>query len=276
MKKEKNIFLNQLKEEPFIEIFRLEDMNDTIFDNYQRYDFYQLLWFTRAGGNCSYFLDFNEYIIKEDQFVLIFPGQIDRLDIEGKEGFLFTIHNDIFYQINQRIKSDYLNGYFAHTFVTADNETRKILEQIRSLILTEYTSENRIVLMQSYMEAFLFYLSSLFETTDIFKNRSDFLVSKLMRLIDLNFIRQRENDFYAAELGVSIKKLNEDCKKGTGKTVKQHLQEKLILEIKKEIRLKQKNLKEIAFDLGFNEAAYFTRFFKKHTSMTPKEFRDSQ
>jgi len=276
LKKEKNIFLNQLKEEPFIEIFRLEDMNDTIFDNYQRYDFYQLLWFTRAGGNCSYFLDFNEYIIKEDQFVLIFPGQIDRLDIEGKEGFLFTIHNDIFYQINQRIKSDYLNGYFAHTFVTADNETRKILEQIRSLILTEYTSENRIVLMQSYMEAFLFYLSSLFETTDIFKNRSDFLVSKLMRLIDLNFIRQRENDFYAAELGVSIKKLNEDCKKGTGKTVKQHLQEKLILEIKKEIRLKQKNLKEIAFDLGFNEAAYFTRFFKKHTSMTPKEFRDSQ
>lgn len=71
------------------------------------------------------------------------------------------------------------------------------------------------------------------------------------------------------------KKINEICIKGTGKTIKQHLQERLILEIKKEIRLRRKSLKEIAFDLGFNEPAYFTRFFKQHTTLTPKEFRDS-
>lgn len=51
--------------------------DDTIFENYQRYDFYQLLWFTKADGDNIYFLDFNEYKIKEDQIVLIFPGQID-------------------------------------------------------------------------------------------------------------------------------------------------------------------------------------------------------
>lgn len=43
--------------------------DDTIFENYQRYDFYQLLWFTKADGDNIYFLDFNEYKIKEDQIV---------------------------------------------------------------------------------------------------------------------------------------------------------------------------------------------------------------
>ncbi|WP_372934613.1 helix-turn-helix domain-containing protein [Mariniphaga sediminis] len=32
-------------------------------------------------------------------------------------------------------------------------------------------------------------------------------------------------------------------------------------------------IKEIAFHLGFSDVSYFTRFFKKHTNLTPKEFR---
>ncbi|MDL2256864.1 helix-turn-helix transcriptional regulator, partial [Bacteroidales bacterium OttesenSCG-928-I14] len=67
--------------------------------------------------------------------------------------------------------------------------------------------------------------------------------------------------------------LNKLSISGTGKTVKQHLQDRLLLEAKKEIRLNNKSLKEIAFDLGFNEAAYFSRFFKKQTSLSPLQFR---
>ena len=97
-----------------------------------------------------------------------------------------------------------------------------------------------------------------------------------MRLIDDNYISHRETDFYSEKFGVTNKKLNLACLKGTGKTIKQHLQERLILEIKREISLGEKNLKEISFSLGFSEPAYFTRFFKKHTSLTPREFRDIQ
>jgi methylphosphotriester-DNA--protein-cysteine methyltransferase len=118
-------------------------------------------------------------------------------------------------------------------------------------------------------------VSSLFEDSHTLNN-GDIFVAELMKLIDKNFINEKETDFYANLLGVTNRKINELCKKGTGKTVKQHLQEKLILEIKKEIRLRRKSLKEIAFDLGFNEPAYFTRFFKQHTNLTPTEFRDNK
>lgn len=272
----KSIFLNKLDEKHSIEIFRLEDIsNNMIFDNYQRYDFYQVIWFTKAGGNKSYFLDFNEYTLSDNQILLIFPGQIDMMDPLEKEGYLFAIQNETLFTINQQLNSDYLNGYFSNVFISPDNETRNILDKLTDLLLIEYNSKNRNLLMESYMGSFLFHVSSLFEDSDLPKNKPDRLIAELMRLIDNNFIHERETDFYADKFGMTNKTINEACKKGTGKTIKQHLQERLILEIKKEIRLGEKSLKEIAFDLGFSEPAYFTRFFKQHTSLTPTEFRDN-
>lgn len=275
-----NLHLNRYNQNQLIEIFSLKDLeDDAIFSNYQRYDFYQLLWFTNVAGDSSYFLDFNEYTIENNQIVLVFPGQIDRLDVRQKEGYLFTINNDILFTINQRLNSDYLNGYFSNVFISLNDNETIILENLLSLMVLEYADENRITLMQSYMEAFLFHVASLFEKSDFFKNLqkhiTDPLVAGLMRLIDANFIIHRETDFYANSLGLTNRRLNEISMKGTGKTVKQHLQERLILEIKKEIRLHRKNLKEIAFDLGFSEPAYFTRFFKLHTGQTPSQFRDN-
>ncbi|NDW17651.1 AraC family transcriptional regulator [Dysgonomonas sp. 216] len=270
-----NISLNRQVKECSIRIFRLDEAESAGFGNYQRYDFYQILWLTKSEGNRTYFLDFNEYTVSSNQIVLIFPGRIDKLDIGEKDGYVFAIDNDTFFRLNQRIDSGFLNGYFSNVFVSPDTKTTQILEQLMKLILGEYYSENRAFLVESYFGAFLFHISSVFEQTEAFKNKCDVFVATLMRLIDSYFIGERETDFYARRMGVSCKKVNELCKRGTGRTVKQHLQDRLILEIKKEIRLGDKNLKEIAFNLGFNEPAYFTRFFKQHTAVTPTDFRDN-
>lgn len=268
------IILNQLPADQKIKVYRLEHIDDSLFNNYQRYDFFQLLWFTHVKGDPHYFLDFKEYELKDNQFVLVFPGQIDRLDTEGKEGFLFAIQNDSFFRMSQRINSDYLNGYLSNIFLTPNLQTTTILNQLIDLIFLEYENRNRQQLMESYMEAFLFHVASLTENRE--RNSNDFLISRLMRLIDIHFITHHDTEFYASELGLSLKRINEECKKGTGKTIKQHIQERLILEIKKEIHLNKKSLKEISFDLGFSEPAYFSRFFKQHTTISPKEYRLNQ
>ncbi|MDL2290234.1 helix-turn-helix domain-containing protein [Paludibacteraceae bacterium OttesenSCG-928-F17] len=273
--KNKTVELNTLGDTPFIELFQLENSEDSIFNNYQRYDFYQLLWFTEIKGNSSYLIDFQEFEIKENQLMLIFPGQVDRLDINGKKGYLFAIHSEIFFQMNQRINSPYLNGYFSNIPIHLTDGVKDILERLMYLFQLEYNDKKRLELLECYMEAILFHLASYFEQdADSLKEFSTDMAS-LMKLIDYNFIDEQEIDFYAVQLGISKKKLNELSLKGTGKTVKQHLQERLILEIKKEIRLNRKSLKEIAFDLGFNEPSYFTRFFHKHTALTPTQFKES-
>ncbi|NDV77418.1 AraC family transcriptional regulator [Dysgonomonas sp. 511] len=270
------IYLNQLSDKPFVEVFKLEEIEDGVFfDNYQRYDFYQLIWFTEAEGDTCYSIDFNDYVIEEDTAFLVFPGQIDKLDVNGKKGFLYAMHNDVFFRISQHIAAELNKDSFLNTRIALDGETKKVLVEINSLIFEEYNSQNRLALIQSYMEAFFFHIAALFDKDEVFKEKRDSTIDQLMILIDKNFVAYRETDFYAEQVGMTNKTVNELCKRSTGKTVKQHVQERLILEIKKEIRLGRKSLKEIAFDLGFNEPAYFTRFFKQQTSFTPSQFRDS-
>ena len=270
----KDIF--KTKKDFTIEIFRLEDLSSADFQHYQRYDFHQLVWFSKSTGNQSYSIDFNKYEVKNNQLVLIYPRQIEKIDLKGKEGFLFAINNDTFFKINQKINSDYLNGYFSNVFVSLDESLTNTLSRILNLMIEEYQTQNRLVLMESYMQSFLFHIAFLDNTVNLNNNRNVVQFIELIKLVDRHFIANREVVFYANKLNISEKRLNDVCKKLSGKTTKQFIQERLVLEIKKEIKLGTKSLKEIAFDLGFNESAYFTRFFKQQTSMSPSEFKDDK
>lgn len=274
MKTLSHLSLSKLENNRFIEVYKLQDAEDTVFNNYQRYNFHQVIWFTKVGNNNIYSLDFEEYKIADDEIVIVYPGQIVMLDMRGKEGYLFAIDNENFFDINQHLQSDYLNGYYSNVFVRPDTETKKVLNKLMVLITKESNTRNRVKLMKSYMEVFLFHLSSLFENDERSENISDRTIVELLRLADSHFMTERDTDFYATRLGLSNKRVNEIFVKGTGKTIKQYLHERLVLEMKKEIRLGTRSLKEIAFDLGFSEPAYFTRFFKLQTGMTPSEFKE--
>ena len=274
MEKNQSIPITHLKDGNFIEIYQLETMDDSIFKIYQRYDFYQILWFTQVEGNNTYFIDFIDYTYQANQAVVIYPGQIDRIHIEQKKGFLFAVDKETFLNINQRINSKYLSGYFSNVFVSQNKKTSKTINQLIQLMLLEYKDENRLFLIETYMSAFLFQIANSFEKSI---NSSQVIVNntaaELRELIGTHYITQPNTSFYAEKLGITNKKLNEIALQSFGATVKQLLQDTLLLAIKREIKLGEKSSKEIAFDLGFEDPAYFTRFFKKHTGMTPIQFR---
>lgn len=260
-----------------LEIYDLENIDGVeLFGNFKRYSFFQLLWLTEVGGNTLYFLDFNEYSLENNQAVLIYPGQIDFMpDIYSKKGYLFAFEESFFHRIVEDFNSDYLNGYTPNTLLSIDDNTTNILNQVIELILPEYNANYRIPLLKSYLQAFLFHVSSCYPDKDeAVKSIDDKIIIEFFKLVDQNFTKEKEVSFYAGKLGVTSKKLTRLCIKKMGKTVKQYIMGRLILEIKKEIFKNEKSFKEIAFDLNFSEAAYFTRFFKKNTSMTPEEFRD--
>lgn len=275
MRRNQSVPITHFKDGNFIDIYQLETMDDSIFKIYQRYDFYQILWFTRVDGNNSYLIDFVDYLYQPNQVVIIYPGQIDRIHLEQKEGYLFAVDKETYLSINKRINSRYLSGYFSNVFVSQDEKTSEILKQIVKLMLQEYNSENRLTLVETYLTAFLFEIADAFEQSlspsmRIVNNTA----TELRELIGNNYTREQNTSFYAAKLGVTIKKLNEVALQSFGVTVKQLLQESLLLAIKREIKLGRKSMKEIAFNLGFKDPTYLTHFFKKHTGKTPTQFRE--
>ena len=63
--------------------------------------------------------------------------------------------------------------------------------------------------------------------------------------------------------------MNELTKKAVGHTVKQLIDQRLLLEAKRMISHGASSFKEIAFDLGFSEASYFTRFSRNKADTRP-------
>ncbi|MDC8830258.1 4-hydroxyphenylacetate catabolism regulatory protein HpaA [Alteromonas gilva] len=78
---------------------------------------------------------------------------------------------------------------------------------------------------------------------------------------------------YASKIGVSESRLTQICQRVSHSSPKQNVRQRRLQEIKRLLTFTQLSITEIAFEMGFSNPAYFTRFFKKEMHMTPLEFR---
>ncbi|MES2425361.1 MAG: helix-turn-helix domain-containing protein [Bacteroidota bacterium] len=76
-------------------------------------------------------------------------------------------------------------------------------------------------------------------------------------------------------MGISPNNFSKKCKQHFLRTPSALIQERVILECKKLIHLSYKSMKEIATELNFDDVNYFSRYFKKHTGITPTAFREN-
>ena len=95
-------------------------------------------------------------------------------------------------------------------------------------------------------------------------------------LIEENYSNWHSVKEYAEHLNVTADHLNRVIKSLTGKTAKEQLLSKIILESKRMMYFSDLNLKQIGYELGFSEPANFSAYFKKYTGLSPTEFKKRQ
>ncbi|NEM97706.1 helix-turn-helix domain-containing protein [Pontibacter burrus] len=166
------------------------------------------------------------------------------------------------------------NNIYKQPFIPLfDNELDAIFDKIRS----------ETALNQPYSEPILrTYLQLILAIGSRIKRQQQDLVTTLppqpieqfRELLELHFITHRSADFYAAELAMAPGTFAKKCKKYFGKSPLQLLQERVVLEAKKQLHLTHKSVKEVAAVLNFSDEHYFSRFFKKHTGVSPTVFRE--
>ena len=101
------------------------------------------------------------------------------------------------------------------------------------------------------------------------------IIRKFNFLVDINFRDKHRVNDYAEMLFKSPKTLSNLFAIYNQKSPQQVIHERLALEARRLLQYSDKQNQEIAFELGFNDAAYFSRFFKKMTGVTPSVFRQS-
>lgn len=93
--------------------------------------------------------------------------------------------------------------------------------------------------------------------------------------LETQFKNMKNVSAYADSLNVSERRLSNATSKVLGKTPKEMIDERVLLEAKRLLVHGNQSIKEIGFQLGFEEPTNFIKYFRKHTEKTPVEFRES-
>ncbi len=133
------------------------------------------------------------------------------------------------------------------------------LNKFQHLLATFILKIEELRLLQSPLQAYTL-------------KKSEFIWERFNTLLEKKFQTEHSVSYYSRTMGISARKLCEINIIHTGKYVSEFIMERVITEAKRLILVTDLSLKEIAFQLGFEEQSYFTKVFKKHTGITPTEF----
>ena len=156
---------------------------------------------------------------------------------------------------------------------------RDFIRRIIGLMLEEQHQHQswKNAALQAYLHTLLIHLSRLYEqqfaVTE--QNTDRQLLRRFTTLIAEHYLQLHEVAPYAKLLNISTGHLTAIVKAQSGKTPIQHIHERLMVEAKRLLFHTGHSVKEIAFELGFEDDAYFNRFFKRLENLTPTEYRRS-
>lgn len=104
--------------------------------------------------------------------------------------------------------------------------------------------------------------------------RNEILLTERFReLIDQHYRQNLALQDYASMMAVSLVQLRAACASATGQSPTKMIHARIITEAKRHLIFGEMTVEQIAFGLGFTDAAYFTRFFRKEVGQAPSQFR---
>ncbi|MGV8096887.1 MAG: helix-turn-helix domain-containing protein [Mangrovibacterium sp.] len=270
--------------------FILKDMADLYEstggspDRPHRHNYYTILLVKQGKG--KHIIDFKEYEFYSNSLHFIHPGQVHQLITSEKpEGWvinfskLFLMRNNIpdqiiddVYLFNKHSESPPLpipEDQFDHYL--------DIIRQIRhyDAIEMEYKREARGALLK------LLLIQSNNHCTR-YKNENpqtietgNRLVRHFKELIEKHYQEYHKVSDYAEMLAVTSDYLNKSVKTLTGKSAKEYILDRILIEAKRVLLFTELTNKELSYSLGFEEPAHFSNFFKRYSGLSPLDFRNS-
>lgn len=267
---------------PTFSIKRMEAIYDAMqgqSDEPHRHNYYTIVWARQATGR--HVVDFKDYLFQGKELFFVRPGQVHQVITDSRPiGWAITFSRDFLIKHHidevflQNINLFRLFGEQPPLVVEEDDKLLEIAEELEGLYTSSITFKYEAI--AALLKLFLIYCNHACEqpAKDLASNHSGTcLLRDFKQLVDREYRRQHKVGDYAANLHISPKYLNEVVKSLVGKTAKEMIQDRIIVEAKRLLLFTTKPSKEIAYQLGFEEPLHFSAFFKKCVGVSPSHFR---
>jgi AraC family transcriptional regulator, transcriptional activator of pobA len=262
-------------------LFPFED--GSYFDHVQRHNYYSLVWLKKGSGKVK--ANFYEYEVQPGSLFSFAP--YEPFMFSGGEtlsGIAIQFHPDFFcihkHQAEVACNGVLFNNIYQPPFVMVSDATASTFNMLIGQMSAEMQQQQlaQYELLVSYLKIFLITASRLKteqQPEAVSALKEPFILQKLKDAIEENFKTIHSPAGYAGMLYLSPKALAKITKAHFNKTLSDLISERIIIEAKRELYLTNKNIKEIAYELGYEDEYYFSRFFKVNTDVSPQMYRDT-
>ncbi|PCI93795.1 MAG: hypothetical protein COB15_15625 [Flavobacteriales bacterium] len=245
-----------------------------------QHKFHQFLFFEKGSG--THLIDDKTYEVKDKSIHFVSPNHIHDLKVDaGTKGYVCMFKEELFFINNESEKFlnevDLFSNWNTNPLLelgdTAFGDLKSIIESIVIEYENQKTRKNEVLLM--FLKLFLIKASRLCANcTNVEISSKRKIVESFLGLVDESCNKNLPINYYAEQLSITTTYLNRLVNDVYDKSVSDFVNDRIVLESKRILRFSSKSIKEVSFELGFEDPSYFSRFFKKHTKLTPVEYRN--
>ena len=245
-----------------------------------RHNYFVIVWVKKGAG--IHLIDLDKFELQDNTVYCITPGQVHLMNINAPaDGYVISFTSEFMGLAEENFDLLFNTGLF-NTFshsplIKVNADMQQEMEDMAGRMMKEYANFFllRSEILRGYLKIFLIYLTRQFERTNQSESQSKNmdLVKKFFSLIEKNFTGKRMVTDYADDLVVTPNYLNEVVKKITGFPASYHIQQRIILEAKRQAAYSSLSMKEIAYQLGFDDIAHFSKFFKNASGRSFTSFK---
>ncbi len=265
-------------------LFSFEDNRH--FDHIQRLNYFSIIWIKKGVGRVK--ADFAEHSFVQDTLFAFTPYQPFMLQTNGEiEGIALNFHSEFFciHKHHQEIASNGIlfNNIYHPPFVVLDDITKNtfnmLFGQVKMEMQNPDLAQNELLI--SYLKIVLITASRLKiqqhpKIKSVFsEHKEPFVLQNLKDSIETYFKSKHSASDYADLLNITPKALAKLTKSHFNKTLTDLISERIVIEAKRELYMSNKSVKEIAYELGYEDEHYFSRFFKNNVDVSPQLYRDT-
>jgi AraC family transcriptional regulator, transcriptional activator of pobA len=239
-----------------------------------RHTYYEIFLITKGGG--SQIIDFKDIPLVDYSCYIVFPQQIHHVRRHpASAGTIFQFNEQNIPGSSLAAMADHLL-VLRNSSVVFENDVLKY-DQLKDIFQLVLSHTNRSSLFKKetallMLQMLLYKVIELSDSKPVKTSGDDRQVIDLfLKMIDHRFREEHLVKAYVKKMNINEKKLAELTKKFLGMTPLQVIHNRILLEVKRMLSLKQDSFKEISYFLGFENAAAFNAFVKGKTGLTPTE-----
>ena len=251
---------------------------DVISLDAHRDDHYLFLLMEKGKGRGM--VDFQVFNLKGNNLLLILPGQVHKYSRVSKdtEGWFLAMDTGLIPDEFRAVLEDPLLA------LRPINPGAPYMEQMKRCLELAHDLDQQTATGYSKRAVYSLLTTFVAMVTNIYAQQRDMPIGKRSRpqvitrdfraLLIQEYKKLKSPGDYAAALHLSLSYLNEAVKEATGFTVTYWIHQEVMLEAKRLLYHSSCTVKEIAYELGYEDPTYFSRLFKKTVGKTPGDFRE--